>query len=110
MPGGTIDQGAAAVTTAQGFGQSEKGAVEVKPMVFESIFRKASVALVAGAYVLFVEGASVVQAQTRVFAGSPLVRSGASYVATAERIVLHGVRFQAQSSRIDESSVPVLDY
>ena len=79
-------------------------------MAFESIFRKASVALVAGAYVLFVEAASVVQAQTRVFAGSPLVRSGASYVATAERIVLHGVRFQAQSSRIDKSSVPVLDY
>ena len=47
----TIDQGAAAVTTAQGFGQSEKGAVEEKPMAFESIFRKASVALVAGVYV-----------------------------------------------------------
>ena len=80
-------------------------------MAFESIFRKASVAMIAGAFALFVEGASVVQAQTRVIAGSPPVRSGtAPYVATAERIVLHGVSFQAQSSRIDKSSVPVLDY
>ena len=79
-------------------------------MAFESIFRKVSVAMIAGAFALFVEGASVVQAQTRVIAGSPPVRSGAPYVATAERIVLHGVRFQAQSSRIDKSSVPVLDY
>ena len=79
-------------------------------MAFENIFRKASVALIAGAFALFVEGASVVQAQTRVIAGSPPVRSGAPYVATAERIVIHGVRFQAQSSRIDKSSVPVLDY
>jgi len=29
MPGGTIDQGAAAVTTARGLVQSEKRAVEV---------------------------------------------------------------------------------
>ena len=79
-------------------------------MAFESIFRKASVALIAGAFALFVEGASVVQAQTRVIAGSPPVGSGAPYIATAERIVIHGVRFQAQSSRIDKSSVPVLDY
>jgi outer membrane protein OmpA-like peptidoglycan-associated protein len=108
MPGGTIDQGAAAVTTAQGFGQSEEGAVEVKPMAFESIFRKASVALVAGVYALFVEAASVVQAQTRVIAGSPIVGSGAPH--TAERVVLHGVRFRARSDKIDQSSVPVLDY
>jgi outer membrane protein OmpA-like peptidoglycan-associated protein len=108
VPGGTTDQGAAAVTTAQGFGQSEEGAVEVKPMAFESIFRKASVALVAGVYALFVEAASVVQAQTRVIAGSPIVGSGAPH--TAERVVLHGVRFRARSDKIDKSSVPVLDY
>ena len=79
-------------------------------MAFENIFRKASVALVAGAYVLFVEGASVVQAQTRVIAGSPTVGSGTPHVATAERIVLHGVRFRARSDKIDRCSVPVLDY
>ena len=79
-------------------------------MAFESIFRKISVAMIAGAFALFVEGASVVEAQTRVIAGSLPVRSGVPHVATAERIVLHGVRFQAQSSRIDKSSVPVLDY
>jgi outer membrane protein OmpA-like peptidoglycan-associated protein len=107
---GTIDHGTAAITTAQVFGQSEKGGRGVKTMAFESIFRKASVALVAGAFALFVEAASVVQAQTRMIARSPLVRSGASYVSTAERIVLHGVCFQAQSDRIDKSSVPVLDY
>ena len=77
-------------------------------MAFESIFRKASVALVAGAFALFVEAASVVQAQTRVIAGSPIVGSGAPH--TAERIVLHGVRFRARSDKIDKSSVPVLDY
>jgi outer membrane protein OmpA-like peptidoglycan-associated protein len=110
MPGGTIDQGAAPVTIAQGFGQSEKGAVEVKPMAFESIFRKASVALVAGVYALFVEAASVVQAQTRVIAGSPIVGSRTLHVATAERIVLHGVRFRARSDKIDKCSMPVLDY
>ena len=79
-------------------------------MAFETIFPKASLALVAGAFALFVEAASVVQAQTRVIAGSLPVRSGAPCASTAERIVLHGVRFQAQSSRIDKSSVPVLDY
>src|SRR5216684_8443662 len=108
MPGGTIDQGAAPVTIAQGFGQSEKGAVEVKPMAFESMFRKASVALVAGVYALFVEAASGVQAQTRVIAGSPIVGSGAPH--TAERVVLHGVRFRDRSDKIDKCSMPVLDY
>lgn len=78
-------------------------------MAFESIFRKASVALVAGAYALFVEAASVVQAQTRVIAGSPTVGSETRH-ATAERIVLHGVRFRARSDKIDKYSVPVLDY
>ena len=79
-------------------------------MAFESMFRKASVALAAGAYALFVEAACLVQAQTPVLAGSPPVESGAPYVATTERIVLHGVRFQAQSDRIDKCSVPILDY
>src|SRR5260370_42524506 len=77
-------------------------------MDFESIFRKASVALVAGAYVLFVEAASGVQAQTRVIAGSPIVGSGAPH--TAERVVLHGVRFRDRSDKIDKCSMPVLDY
>jgi outer membrane protein OmpA-like peptidoglycan-associated protein len=79
-------------------------------MDFESIFRKASVALVAGAYVLFVEAASVTQAQTRVIAGSRIVGSRTLHVATAERIVLHGVRFRARSDKIDKCSMPVLDY
>jgi outer membrane protein OmpA-like peptidoglycan-associated protein len=79
-------------------------------MAFESVFRKASVALVALAYALFVEAASVVQAQTRVIARSPIVGSEAPHVATAERVVLHGVRFQARSDTIDKRSVPVLDY
>ena len=77
-------------------------------MDFESIFRKASVALIAGAYALFVEAASVVQAQTREIARSPIVGSGAPHA--AERVVLHGVRFRARSAKIDLCSVPVLDY
>jgi outer membrane protein OmpA-like peptidoglycan-associated protein len=79
-------------------------------MAFESVFCKASVALVAGAYALFVEAAAVVQAQTRVIARSPIVGSEAPHVATAERVVLHGVRFRARSDTIDKRSVPVLDY
>jgi len=79
-------------------------------MAFESIFSKAGVALVVGAFALFVEGASVVQAQTRVTVGSPIAGSGAPHVATAERVVLHGVRFRARSDKIDKCSVPVLDY
>ena len=79
-------------------------------MDFESIFRKASVALVAGAYALFIEAASVAQAQTRMIAGSPTVGSRTPDVATAERIVIHGVRFRGRSDKIDKCSVPVLDY
>jgi outer membrane protein OmpA-like peptidoglycan-associated protein len=78
-------------------------------MAFESIFRRASVVLVAGIYALFV-AAPVAQAQTRVIAGTPIVRSGTPHVATAERIVLHGVRFRAQSDKIDKRSMPLLDY
>ena len=79
-------------------------------MAFESIFRTASVALIAGAYALFVEAASVVQAQTREITGSPTVGSETPHVATAERIVLHGVRFRPRSDKIDKCSMPVLDY
>ena len=79
-------------------------------MAFESIFRTASVALIAGAYALFVEAASVVQAQTRVIAGSPTVGSETPHVATAERIVVHGVRFRTRSDKVEKCSVPVLDY
>ena len=77
-------------------------------MAFESIFRKASVALVAVAYALFAEAAPVVQAQTPGIAGSPIIGSGAPHA--AERVVLHGVRFRARSDKIDLCSVPVLDY
>jgi hypothetical protein len=109
MPGGTIDHGAAAVTTAQGFGQSEKGRGRgVKLMDFESVLRKASVALIAGAYALFVEAASVVQAQTRVIAASPIIGSGTPHIATAERIVLHGVHFRAQSERVLDYAVKII--
>jgi outer membrane protein OmpA-like peptidoglycan-associated protein len=79
-------------------------------MAFESIFRTASVALIAGAYALFVEAASVVQGQTRVIAGSPTVGSETPHVATAERIVVHGVRFRTRSDKIEKCSVPLLDY
>jgi outer membrane protein OmpA-like peptidoglycan-associated protein len=79
-------------------------------MAFEGIFRKASVALVAGAYALFVQATSVVQAQTRVIAGPPTVGSEAPHVTTAERVVLHGVRFRARSDKIDKCSEPVLNY
>jgi hypothetical protein len=79
-------------------------------MASKSMFRKASVALAAGAYTLFVEAACLVQAQTPVIAGSPPDGSGAPYVATAERIVLHGVAFRAQSDGIDKCSLPILGY
>jgi hypothetical protein len=46
-------------------------------MAFKSMFRKASVALAAGAYALFVEAACLAQARTPVIAGSPPVGSGA---------------------------------
>ena len=79
-------------------------------MAIESIFRRTAVALVAGAYLLFVEGDPLVHAQTRVTAGSSIVGSEAPRVATAERVVLHGVRFRPRSDEIDKRSVPVLNY
>jgi hypothetical protein len=79
-------------------------------MIFKNMFRKASVALIVGAYVLLVEAGGPVQAQTRVIAGSPPDGSGAPNVTIAARIVLHGVRFQTQNDRIDKRSLPVLNY
>jgi hypothetical protein len=67
-------------------------------MALKSMFRKASVALAAGAYALFVEAACLAQARTPVIAGPPPVGSGAPYVATAERIVLHGVVFKLKAT------------
>jgi hypothetical protein len=61
-------------------------------MAFESVVRKASVALVAGAYALFGEAASVVQAQTRVIAGSPIVGSEAPHVATGFSAEFHRLK------------------
>jgi len=39
-----------------------------------------------------------------------MVVSESPHGATAERIVLHGIRFQNLSDRIDKRSMPVLDY
>jgi outer membrane protein OmpA-like peptidoglycan-associated protein len=97
--------------TVKGFGQSEKRRGRgVKTMDFERIVRKASVALIAGAYALFVGAVSVAQAQTRVITGPRTAESGAPHVATADRIVLHGVRFRARSDKIDKRTMPLLDY
>jgi len=79
-------------------------------MAFESMSRKASAALAASAYALCVGAAPVVQAQLRTMAQPTTVGFRAPSAAIPERIVLHGVRFQARSDKIDESSVPVLDY
>jgi hypothetical protein len=79
-------------------------------MAIESIFRRTAVALVAGAYLLFVEGDPLGHAQTRVTAGSSISGSEAPRVATAERVVLHGVRFRPRSDEIDKRSVPILNY
>jgi hypothetical protein len=80
-------------------------------MAFESMFRKASAALAVGAYALCVGAAPVVHAQVRAMGGQPAtIGFRASSTAIPERIVLHGVRFRAKSAKIDESSVPVLDY
>jgi outer membrane protein OmpA-like peptidoglycan-associated protein len=105
VPGGTT----VTVPAAHVFGQSENE-VGAKNMAIESIFRTTAVALVAGAYLLFVEGDPLGHAQTRVTAGSSIVGSEAPRVATAERVVLHGVRFRPRSEEIDKRSVPVLNY
>jgi hypothetical protein len=77
-------------------------------MTFKGKFRKASIALVAGACLLLVEAPALVQAQTQMITSPD--GSGAPNVAIAERIVLHGVCFQARSDKIDKRSLPVLDY
>jgi hypothetical protein len=105
VPGGTT----VTVPAAHVFGQSENE-VGAKNMAIESIFRRTAVALVVGAYLLFVEGDPLGHAQTRVTAGSSIVGSEAPRVATAERVVLHGVRFRPRSEEIDKRSVPVLNY
>jgi hypothetical protein len=79
-------------------------------MIFEDMFSKASVALIVGTYVLLIEVAGLVQAQTRVIAGSTSKGYGAANVTIAARIVLQGVCFQIQNDSIDKSSLPVLDY
>jgi hypothetical protein len=79
-------------------------------MAFESMFRKASAVLAASAYGLCVGAAPVVQAQVRAMGQATTIGFRAPAAAIPERIVLHGVRFQARSANIDESSVPVLDY
>ena len=104
MPRYTIDHGTTAVTTHLRILSIR---MVLTTMVFKEMFRKASVALVAGAYVLFVAAA---QAQTRAIAGSPPDGTGVPNVTIAARIVLHGIRFQTQSNKIDERSLPILDY
>jgi len=79
-------------------------------MTFESILRKVTVASVTIVFVLCAEASSMPHGSTRVIASSPMPVSGSPDVATVERVVLHGVRFQNQSDRIDKRSVPVLDY
>jgi outer membrane protein OmpA-like peptidoglycan-associated protein len=87
-------------------------------MAVENIFRKASAALAVGAYALFIGAIPVakaqvparVPAQVPAMEGSTTVGSAAPDAVSAERIVLHGLRFQAHSNKIDKSSVPMLDY
>jgi outer membrane protein OmpA-like peptidoglycan-associated protein len=95
-------------------------------MLVENIFRKAGAALAVGAYALFIGATPVVKAQVpaRVPAQAPArvpahilameesrpVGPATPEAVSAERIVLHGLRFQAQSNRIEKSSVPMLDY
>jgi hypothetical protein len=50
VPGGPVDHNTAAVTTAQGFRQSEGDDRALRIMAFESMFRKGSVTLVAGGW------------------------------------------------------------
>ena len=77
-------------------------------MALVSTFRKVTVALVTIAFVFCVKATCVVHGQTRVT--SPMVVSESPHGATAERIVLHGIRFQNLSDRIDKRSTAVLDY
>jgi hypothetical protein len=79
-------------------------------VAFESIFRKASAALAVSAYALCVGAAPVVEAQVVAMSESTTIRAEGLSGAIPKRIILHGLRFQANSDKIDKSSVPVLDY
>lgn len=79
-------------------------------MAFESIFRKASAALAVSAYALCVGAAPIVEAQVLAMGESTTIGAERLSGAMPERIILHGLRFQANSDQIDKSSVPVLDY
>jgi outer membrane protein OmpA-like peptidoglycan-associated protein len=61
------------------------------------------------AYALCVGAAPVVQAQVLAMGESTTIGSEALSGAIPERIIMHGLRFQANSDKIDKSSVPVLD-
>jgi outer membrane protein OmpA-like peptidoglycan-associated protein len=79
-------------------------------MAFESIFRKAGVALAVGAFALGIGSTAVVQAQVLALGESNMIESAAESAATPTRLVLHGIRFEAHSDKIARSSAPVLDY
>ena len=79
-------------------------------MAFESIFRKAGAALAVSAYALCVGAAPVVGAQVLAMGESTTIGAEGLSGAIPERIIMHGLRFQANSDKIDKSSVPVLDY
>jgi outer membrane protein OmpA-like peptidoglycan-associated protein len=79
-------------------------------VAFESIFRKASAALAVSAYALCVGTAPVVHAQVLAMGESTTIGSETLSGAIPERIILDGLRFQANSDKIDKSSVPLLDY
>ncbi len=79
-------------------------------MAFESIFRKASAALAVSAYALCVGTAPVVHAQVLAMGESTTIGSETLSGTIPERIILDGLRFQANSDKIDKSSVPLLDY
>ena len=79
-------------------------------MAFESIFRKASAALAVSAYALCIGATPVVGAQVLAMGESTTIGAEGLSGAIPERIILHGLRFQANGDKIDKSSVPVLDY
>jgi OOP family OmpA-OmpF porin len=83
-------------------------------MAVESVFRKARAALAAGACALVIGAIPAAQAQVPAHVPatkkSPAVGSVAPDAVSAGRIVLHGLRFQAHSDKIDKFSVPMLDY
>ncbi|MGC1965942.1 MAG: hypothetical protein WA673_05745, partial [Candidatus Acidiferrales bacterium] len=79
-------------------------------MAFKSIFRKVSAALAVSACALCVGAVPVVEAQVLAMGESTTIGAEGLSGAIPERIILHGLRFQANSDKIDKSSVPMLDY